>query len=845
MTIFLRGTLLLGLLLTGFTGATRAADDASGVRDGAGFFTPAAVRQAATDIAALKERYQVDLLIDSVASVPADKVRNVKAMTAAERTQFFTDWARERAQAAKVRGLIVLICKDPTYLRVEVGKQTQKQAFTLKDRDKLGDLLLARFKAKAYDQGLLDAVNFVRGRVESHLPPPLPRVVLNEVKDHAGFFTPATVQQANSDIRELKQQYGRDVVVETFKTLPADQARLIEGKDAATRNKVFTDWLAARASTAGVQGIFILICKEPAHIQIDVGQALRARVFPAADQDRLRDLLVARFKARDFDKGLLAALALVQETFDRTLSPSLKPLVARTVTDHGRFFSPTAVQQANAELRSIPPEPGKAVAIETFPTPPPGQTQRVENMTPAERRKYFAGWAQERASKGNLDGILVLICKRPASLRVQVNGSAANQRFPAADVEQLDKVLLARFRDKAYDQGLADAVRLLRTKLAPSAVAPVITKTPVTTKVVSAPPDTKAVPALVTPAKSSPDPSATTTASAAKKDAGTLAVAREKVKEAAQTTFPTWMWVVGIVGGLLVLWIVIRILRALFGAGKPSGYAEAPPPRPLPPAPASAPPQGQGGGYAQGPPGGYARGPQGGYQGPPPAAPVPQGGGGSGGAFVAGAVGGALAGAAGTLAAKAYFGRSGGPGSPPLASATPARPSGLSAPPPTSSPSSPSAGYGAGGDFGSGDLDRGTATGSASAGGDFGDASSVREDASAGGGDFGSPSGDASASAGGGDFGSDDTASGGGDFGSPSTDASGGGDFGSPSTDASGGGDFGSPSTDASGGGDFGSEPSGGGDSTTPEASGGNGDFGGGGTGTDGEATEGGKGGDF
>ena len=70
--------------------------------------------------------------------------------------------------------MIVLICKDPTHLQIEVGKQTQKKAFTLQDRSKLRDLLLARFKAKEYDQGLLDAVKFVRDRVAGNLPPPLP-----------------------------------------------------------------------------------------------------------------------------------------------------------------------------------------------------------------------------------------------------------------------------------------------------------------------------------------------------------------------------------------------------------------------------------------------------------------------------------------------------------------------------------------------------------------------------------------------------------------------------------------------------------------------------------------------
>ena len=104
MTHLLRRTLLLGLLLTGFAGATRAADDAAGVRDGAGFFTAAAVRQATGEIAALRELYQVDLLIDGVASVPASKVAAVKDMTAAQRSKFFEALGQGKSPGRQVCG---------------------------------------------------------------------------------------------------------------------------------------------------------------------------------------------------------------------------------------------------------------------------------------------------------------------------------------------------------------------------------------------------------------------------------------------------------------------------------------------------------------------------------------------------------------------------------------------------------------------------------------------------------------------------------------------------------------------------------------------------------------------
>src|SRR5437764_1289393 len=95
MMYSLRWALLPGVLLAGLVPLASSAD-APDVRDAGGFFTPATVRQANDDLAALKKQFKVDLVIDSVSSVPPDKVKQVQAMKPAERNQFFANWALER-----------------------------------------------------------------------------------------------------------------------------------------------------------------------------------------------------------------------------------------------------------------------------------------------------------------------------------------------------------------------------------------------------------------------------------------------------------------------------------------------------------------------------------------------------------------------------------------------------------------------------------------------------------------------------------------------------------------------------------------------------------------------------
>ena len=73
------------------------------------------------------------------------------------------------ARQGKVNGVYVLVCRDPAHLQVEVGNETQKKAFTLKDRDKLAQILLKQFREKKFDEGLAEAVKFFESTLKSNL----------------------------------------------------------------------------------------------------------------------------------------------------------------------------------------------------------------------------------------------------------------------------------------------------------------------------------------------------------------------------------------------------------------------------------------------------------------------------------------------------------------------------------------------------------------------------------------------------------------------------------------------------------------------------------------------------
>jgi uncharacterized membrane protein YgcG len=216
---------------------------AAEINDEVGFFSPAAVRQARDEIREIQCQHHKDVLIDTFKAIPAAKLKQFQALSGTAQDRFFTEWSQERYRTARVDGIAVLICRNPAKIRVTVGQQVLEKAFPGADRDRLVELLLTRFKAREYDQGLLDGVSHVHARLNANLGVSAPRVVgvpapvANEVKDYAGFFQADAVRKANSAIQALRQRFRQDLVFETFKTVPPSRIEEVERLSTEARGR--------------------------------------------------------------------------------------------------------------------------------------------------------------------------------------------------------------------------------------------------------------------------------------------------------------------------------------------------------------------------------------------------------------------------------------------------------------------------------------------------------------------------------------------------------------------------------------------------------------------------------
>ncbi len=669
------------------------------VVDGGGFFSAAAEADANARIRSIKQLYKKDIHIETFTEVPA----NLQAALQKDKKKTMTDWAASQAAKNKIDGVYVQICKDPPHLEVLVDNATLKRAFTAKDRDDLRDLLVASLRDKKYDQGLADAMSLARERFERNRGPDLTGSIVNSVQDHAGLFSSQQVVRANKEVKEFAQRFKRDLVIETFQAPPADMQKKILTANPEEKEKIFTAWIHARVKAAKADGIYVLICKDPPRLQVEVGDATVAKAFTAKDREHLVSMLIGHLKAKTYDKGLDETLDLVYDTVDRNLSPQPPAATAGVVKDMGNLFSPAAVQKANLDLQKLAKEADVTVTMETLVRVPAGQWKRVESMNPEMRNKFFADWLKERAGAAKADGVYLLICRQPEHIEIGVGNNAKG--FTQAKRDELAKLLMERFKAKQFDQGLFQAVDFVGTTVSKTAVAIVA---PVKQPEMIATPTTKKDEPVSAPeiAKKAVTPIAPVDA------------AKEAKSSKAGTEFQP-IWILYGLAGLVALWLVIGILRAIFGSRAP---APVPPQQPGPQAmsygsnaPKYPPPPG----YSQPPP------MQGGY--PPP---QPQ----SGGGFMPSLMGGLFGAAAGSFISDRFL-RSGS-AAPPMA---PQHPAPSTYPPPVPPPYSdnppPSPGYSSSGaDFG----DAPAAAGYSSSGADFGSP----EPPASSGGDFGAPTED-------------------------------------------------------------------------------------------------------
>jgi len=138
----------------------------SPIVDRAGFFSPAAEQEAVREIERLKREKQVEVRVETFESVPDGQASKVEGMSSRERAEFFSNWLKEIAREEQAKGVLILICKEPSHLRVGISKELYRRGFGDQQRGVISERLLRGFRSKDYDRGLSDAIAYIQSTAD-------------------------------------------------------------------------------------------------------------------------------------------------------------------------------------------------------------------------------------------------------------------------------------------------------------------------------------------------------------------------------------------------------------------------------------------------------------------------------------------------------------------------------------------------------------------------------------------------------------------------------------------------------------------------------------------------------
>ena len=130
MLSLVRWTLMPAVVLGWLLAGGQAIAAVPEVRDDGHFFKPETLKKANDIIREIHDEFKQDLVIETFQTPPGgeEKAKQLKATTGEARERFFKDWLRQRAEAERVGGVYVLICRSPGHVEVGTGPNTEAKA---------------------------------------------------------------------------------------------------------------------------------------------------------------------------------------------------------------------------------------------------------------------------------------------------------------------------------------------------------------------------------------------------------------------------------------------------------------------------------------------------------------------------------------------------------------------------------------------------------------------------------------------------------------------------------------------------------------------------------------------
>lgn len=134
------------------------------------------------------------------------------------------------------------------------------------------------------------------------------------IQDDGAFFSEFAKVNATGTINDVSARLHKDIAVQTFATVPEDMKATVIHPDKAATNRGFSQWAEQLARTKKVNGVFILLVKQPAHLQVVVGTDTQRQAFTLTDRVTLIQRMLEQLRNKKNDDALIDAVNFISTT---------------------------------------------------------------------------------------------------------------------------------------------------------------------------------------------------------------------------------------------------------------------------------------------------------------------------------------------------------------------------------------------------------------------------------------------------------------------------------------------------------------------------------------------------
>lgn len=328
------------------------------IADGGHFFSEAVVAKATDRMRDASRTSGRDLIVETYPEIPKADRERVLAMSRADQDAYFSQRARDRERDLGANGMFLVLWPTSNAggyrwtLNCNIAR-------SVVDANEIDRILSRRFREGKADDGLLDAVDHVCRRlspdgagavdfVESASRRNLDAgagaatAPVGLVHDDGKFFSAEAVQKANQRIQEIHREFLKTLLVETFPKVPADMEQQFQeaAKSPGGSSEFFHRWAIQRARAAGVNGIYVFLCREPPFLKIEADNETLKRAFTLANEAQLAKDMLALLKVKTYDPALLDAVNYVESTLRNNIGQRQAAAPAQARPDGA--FTPAA-----------------------------------------------------------------------------------------------------------------------------------------------------------------------------------------------------------------------------------------------------------------------------------------------------------------------------------------------------------------------------------------------------------------------------------------------------------------------------------------------------------------------